>query len=325
MPGILKYLAGVDTPRTLVFGITGKQGQSKSRMMSRYGTEIVAGCTPGKGGQEVDGVPVFDSPFDAVKAFPQLNSAVFFVPAGAVRKAAMDAMDAGLKFLVLTADGVSSHDEIALKEYAVGKDSVYLGPNTVGLLDTQGYLFGLIGGSATWAKQNYRPGRVGVISRSGGLSQLLGAFHCRPDLPGPREDGSYGPLWGDDYPGLSAVVCVGGDPVPGITMLDAALAFQEDPRTEVMAVYGETGTTQENDLAEAVVRGEITKPVVVFLGGKYTRAGIAQSHAGAMIRNDSETWESKHRELAGAGIPVVERPDAVFGAVLKALKYGSEK
>ncbi len=320
MSGILKYLAGVDKPKTLVFGITGKQGSSKSRLMKKFGTQIIAGCTPGKGGQEVDGVPVFDSPSEAMEAFPELNSAVFFVPASAVAKAAMDAMDAGLKFLVLTADGVPAHDEIALKEYASGKDSVYLGPNTVGLLDTAGYLFGLIGGSATWAKRNYLPGKVGVISRSGGLSQLLGAFHCRPNLPGPRQDGSYGPLWGDDFPGLSAVVCVGGDPVPGVSMLDAARAFQKDPRTEVMAIYGETGTTQENDLADAMRTGEITKPVVLFLGGKYTRRGVAQSHAGAMIRNESETWEAKHKALTEAGVRVVERPDAVFGAVLENLK-----
>jgi len=315
MAGIVKYLAGVDEPKVLVFGITGRQGKSKSRLMRKFGTSIVAGCTPGKGGQEVDGVPVFNSAEEAVKSFPELNSAVFFVPAGAVKTAAMDAMKAGLKFLVLTADGVPTQDEIALKEFARGRDSVYLGPNTVGLLDTAGYLFGLIGGSATWAKKNYRPGKVGVISRSGGLSQLLGAFHCRPNLPGPRKDGSYGPLWGEDYPGLSAVVCVGGDPVPGISLLDAARAFERDHRTEIIAAYGETGTTQENDLAEAVAEGEITKPIVVFLGGKYTKAGVAQSHAGAMIRNESETWEAKHRALQNAGITVVERPDSVFGAV----------
>lgn len=320
MTGIVSHLAGIDTPKTLVFGITGRQGRSRTRLMRKYGTEVIAGCTPGKGGQEVDGVPVYNSAAEAVEAFPELNSAVFFVPAGAVKKAAMDAMDAGLRFLVLTADGVPAHDEIVLKEYADGGGSVYLGPNTVGLLDTAGYLFGMIGGSATWAKKNYRPGCVGVISRSGGLSQLLGAFHCRPNLPGPGEDGSYGPLWGDDYPGLSAVVCVGGDPVPGITMLDAALAFQKDPRTKVMAVYGETGTTQENDLADAIRKGEITKPAVVFLGGKYTRAGVAQSHAGAMIRNESETWEAKHRALTEAGATVVERPDGVFGAVLGKLR-----
>ena len=319
MAGILKYLAGIDTPETLVFGITGRQGKSKSRLMKKFGTRIVAGCTPGKGGQEVDGVPVFDSAAEAVEAFPELNTAVLFVPAGAVRKAAMDAMDAGLGFLVLTADGVPTQDEIVLKEYASTRETVFLGPNTVGLLDTEGYLFGLIGGSATWAKRNYLPGKVGVISRSGGLSQLLGAFHCRPNLPGLRSDGSFGPLWGDDFPGVSAVVCVGGDPVPGVTMLDAARAFEKDPRTEVMAVYGETGTTQENDLARAVARGEITKPLVVFLGGKFTKAGVAQSHAGAMIRDHEETWEAKKEALESAGVTVVERPDAVFGAVLGAL------
>ncbi len=316
MAGILKHLAGIETPETLVFGITGRQGRSKSRLMKKYGTHIIAGCTPGKGGQEIDGVPVFNSAAEAVEAFPRLNTAVLFVPAGAVKKAAMDAIDAGLAFLVLAADGVPVHDEIILKEYAATRDTVYLGPNTVGLLDTDGYLFGLIGGSATWAKRNYLPGKVGVISRSGGLSQLLGAFHCRPDLPGLRSDGSFGPLWGDDFPGVSAVVCVGGDPVPGVSILDAARAFEKDPRTEVIAVYGETGTTQENDLARAVTAGEISKPIVVFLGGKFTQAGVAQSHAGAMIRNKEESWGAKKEALETAGITVVERPDAVFGAVL---------
>jgi len=314
MAGILEHLADVSEPRVLVFGITGRQGRSRSRLMRKFGTRIVAGCTPGKGGREVDGTPVFDSAAEAVEAFPELNTAVFYVPAGAVRSAASDAMEAGIGFLVLTADGVPTHDAAALRELASRKGSVFLGPNTVGLLDTAGYLFGLIGGRASWAKRNYLPGSVGVISRSGGLSQLLGAFHCRPNLPGPLPDGGYGPLWGDEYPGLSAVVCVGGDPVPGVTVLDAARAFEADPRTRVMAVYGETGTTQENDLARAMEAGEITKPVVVFLGGKFTEAGVAQSHAGAMIRNPEESYGAKREALEAAGAVVVDRPDAVFAS-----------
>jgi succinyl-CoA synthetase alpha subunit len=180
------------------------------------------------------------------------------------------------------------------------------------MLDTCGYLFGLIGGNASWAKDNYRAGCVGVISRSGGLSQLFGAFHCRPNLPGPREDGSFGPVWSEKYPGLSAVLCIGGDLIPGVTMLDAALAFEKDPRTKVIVAYGETGTTQENDLAAAVKSQAITKPIVIFLGGMFAKAGIAQSHAGAMIRNEEETYAFKRKVMEEAGITVVERPDAVF-------------
>ncbi len=320
MAGILKYLCGIDTPKVLVFGITGRQGKSRSRLMKGFGTEIVAGCTPGKGGQEVDGVPVYNNAAEAVSAHPEINSAVFFVPAGAVAKAAFDAMDAGISFLVLTADGVATQDSIKIKEKAHETGAMCLGPNTVGMLDTEGYLFGLIGGKASWAKKNYLPGKVGVISRSGGLSQLLAAFHCRKNLPGPRADGSFGPLWEENYPGLSAVLCVGGDPVPGITLLDAARAFEADPRTEVMAVYAETGTTQENDLARAIESGEIKKPVVVFLGGRFTEAGVAQSHAGAMIRNESETYQAKKEALEKAGARVVDRPDSVFAATAGFLK-----
>ncbi len=319
MSGILKYLVGIETPQTLVFGITGRQGRSRSRLMKKMGTRILAGVTPGKGGQEVDGVPVFNSAFEAREAFPELNCAVTYVPAGAIRKAALEAMDAGLKFLVLTADGVPTHDAAALKEHSVKTGCKFLGPNTVGMLDTDGYLFGLIGGSATWAKKNYLPGSVGVISRSGGLSQLLGAFHCRRNLPGPREDGTFGPLWGEDYPGITSVMCTGGDPIPGVTMLDAALAFQADPRTKVIVAYGETGTTQENDLAREIVAGRINKPMIVFLGGLFTKAGVAQSHAGAMIRNVEESYEAKRKALEDAGVIVVERPDAVFAQTAKAL------
>ena len=319
MSGILKYLIGIEDPKVLVVGITGKQGQGRSRMMKKMGTRILAGCTPGKGGQEVDGVPVFNNAAEAVAAIPELNCAVTYVPAGAIRVAAMDAMNAGLKFSVLTADGVATHDEAVLKEHAKATGSTYLGPNTVGMLDTSGYLFGLIGGSATWARKNYLPGCVGVMSRSGGLSQLMGAFHCRPNLPGPREDGTFGPLWGEEYPGVSAVLCTGGDPIPGVNLLDAALAFEKDPRTKVIVAYGETGTTQENDLAAAVGAGRITKPVIMFLGGMFTKAGVAQSHAGAMIRNEEETYSAKRRTMEEVGIAVVERPDAVFAQTAKVL------
>jgi succinyl-CoA synthetase alpha subunit len=228
-------------------------------------------------------------------------------------------MTAGLKFSVLTADGVPTHDEVVLKERAKATGCTYLGPNTVGMLDTAGYLFGLIGGSAAWAKANYLPGCVGVVSRSGGLAQLIGAFHCRPNLPGPRENGSFGPVWGEQHPGVSAVICTGGDPIPGVTMLDAALAFEKDPRTRVIAAYGETGTTQENDLAKAIGAGNVTKPVIIFLGGMYTKAGVAQSHAGAMIRSEVETYAYKRRMLEAQGVTVVDRPDAMFAQTAKVL------
>lgn len=319
MSGILTHLIGIEAPKVLVVGITGRQGQSRSKVMKNMGTQILAGCTPGKGGQEVDGVPVFNSAAEAVQSIPELNCAVTFVPAGAIRSAAMDAMNAGLKFSVLTADGVPTHDEVVLKEHAKATGCTYLGPNTVGMLDTAGYLFGLIGGNAAWARKNYLPGCVGVISRSGGLSQLIGAFHCRPNLSAPREDGSFGPVWGEHYPGVSAVICTGGDPIPGVTMFDAALAFEQDPRTKVIVAYGETGTTQENDLALAIAAGKVTKPVIIFLGGKFTREGLTQSHAGAMIRNQAETYAFKRKMLTAQGVIVVDRPDAMFAQTAKIL------
>ena len=322
MAGILEQLAGIEEPVVLIPGITGRQGSRSSKLMRGFGTNVVAGCTPGKGGSDVDGVPVYDSAAEAISDFPGINAAVLFVPSSAVLEAASELIELGLGFVVLTADGVATHDGIRLREMAISAGTALLGPNTVGMLDSSGYLFGMIGGRASWARGNYTPGSVGVISRSGGLSQLLGAFHCRPFLPGPDSDGVLHTLWEDDPPGVSAVICVGGDPVPGTTMLEAARAFESDPRTSVMAVYGETGTTQENDLAAAIAAGEVTKPVVVFLGGKYTEAGVAQSHAGAMIRSDSETWETKRKLLEKAGAIVVERPDSVFSMTARLLSSG---
>lgn len=319
MSGILYHLVGIETPKVLVIGMTGRQGLSRSRLMKKLGTHVLAGCTPGKGGQEVDGTPIFNDPTEAKAAIPELNCACTFVPAKAVKQAVMETMNAGIQFTLITADGVPTHDEIVLKEHALATKNTFMGPNTVGLLDTSGYSFGLIGGSATWAKKNYLPGCVGVISRSGGLSQLLGAFHCRPNLPGPREDGSFGPLWGEDCPGVSAIMCTGGDPVPGTSLLDAALAFEKDSRTRVIVAYGETGTTQENDLADAVAEGRLTKPIIMFLGGMFTKSGVAQSHAGAMIRNEAETYDVKRKVLEDQGVIVVERPDAVFTQTAKVL------
>ncbi|MBD3369733.1 succinate--CoA ligase subunit alpha [Candidatus Fermentibacteria bacterium] len=319
MSGLLEHLCGISEPRVLVFGMTGRQGRRSSRLMTGFGTRILAGCTPGKGGQEVDGTPVFDNAAEALERFPDLNAAVLFVPARAVLSAASEALEAGIKFLVVTADGVPTHDAIVVAERARPHQAKFLGPNTVGMVDTSGYLFGMLGGRTSWARKSYQPGCIGVISRSGGLSQLLGAFHCRPHLPAPRPDGTYGPVWGEQPPGVSAVVCIGGDPVPGVSMLDAARAFQADTRTRVIAVYGETGTRQENDLAGAVAAGEITKPVVVFLGGKFTKSGVAQSHAGAIVRAEADTYSAKRRLLEEAGAAVVERPDAVFGRVASLL------
>lgn len=319
MNSILEHLIGIEIPKVLVFGITGRKGRSCSRLMKEMGTQVLAGCTPKKGRQEIEGVPIFNTAFEAVAAVPELNCAVTYVPPGSVKSAVIEGMNAGLKFSVITADGVPTHDEIVIKEHSRAAGCTYLGPNTVGMLDTAGYLLGLIGGSADWAKKNYLPGCVGVISRSGGLSQLLGAFHCRPNLPGPREDGTFGPLWGEEYPGVSAVICTGGDSIPGVSLRDAALAFEKDPRTRVIAAYGETGTTQENDLAAAVKSGKLTKPIIVFLGGKFTREGVAQSHAGAIIHNQEETYAVKRKVMEEQGIIVVDRPDAIFTQTAKVL------
>src|SRR5881628_4126935 len=294
--------------RVLVQGITGREGQARTRLMREYGTNVVAGVTPGKGGQTVLRVPVFNTPEEAVKALGKIDISVLFVPAAGIKDAAIFAIDAGIKLTVLVPDRVPVWDAMEIAAAAKANGATFLGPNTLGALSPGKGVVGMIGGRAESARQWFKPGNpkgVGVISRSGGMASSTGYY------------------LGQSGVRISTIVHIGGDAVLGIRIPDAALLFEADPLTEAIVIFGEIGSSQEEELAQLIVDGTITKPVVAYIGGKAAREGTRFSHAGAIIEGGRGTHAGKVKALREAGATVVdafgELPDAVV-EILKKMK-----
>src|SRR5437762_971606 len=276
--------------RVLVQGITGREGKARTRLMREYGTNVVAGVTPGKGGQTVLGVPVFNTPQDAVKALGKIDISVLFVPAAGVKDAAISAIDAGIKLTVLVPDRVPVWDAMEIAAAAKANDANFLGPNTLGVLSPGKGVVGMIGGRAESARQWFKPGipkGVGVISRSGGMASSTGYYLGQAGVR------------------ISTIAHIGGDAVLGIRIPDAALMFEADPLTEVIVIFGEIGSSQEEELAQMIRGRKVTKPVIAYIGGKAARAGTRFSHAGAIIEGGRGTHAGKVKALREAGATVV--------------------
>src|SRR6266705_2092094 len=264
-----------ETKRVLVQGITGREGQARTRLMREYGTNVVAGVTPGKAGQTVLGVPVFNTPEEAVKALGRIDISVLFVPAAGVKEAAISAIDAGITLTVLVPDRVPVWDAMEIAAAAKANDAMFLGPNT-----------------------------LGVLSRSGGMASSTGYYLGQAGVR------------------ISTIAHIGGDAVLGIRIPDAALMFEADPLTEAIVIFGEIGSSQEEELAQLIGDRKVTKPVIAYIGGKAAREGTRFSHAGAIIEGGRGTHAGKVKALREAGATVVdafgELPAAVVG-ILKRL------
>ena len=294
--------------RVLVQGITGREGRARTRLMREYGTNVVAGVTPDKGGQSVLGVPVFNTPQEAVNSLGKIDISVLFVPAAGVKDAAISAIDAGIKLTVLVPDRVPVWDAMEIAAAAKTNGAMFLGPNTLGALSPGKGVVGMIGGRAESARQWFKPGipkGVGVISRSGGMASSTGYYLGQAGVR------------------LSTIVHIGGDAVLGIRIPDAALMFEADPFTEAIVIFGEIGSSQEEELAQLIVDRKVTKPVIAYVGGKAAREGTRFSHAGAIIEGGRGTHAGKVKALREAGATVVdafgELPDAV-AQILRRMK-----
>src|SRR6266699_3320632 len=268
-----------DKKRVLVQGITGREGRARTRLMREYGTNIIAGVTPGKGGQSVLGVPVFNTPREAVESLGKIDVSVVFVPAAGVKEAAISAIEAGIKLAVLVPDRVPVWDAMEIAAAAKAHHATFLGPNTLGALSPGKAVVGMIGGRAESARQWFKPGvpkGVGVISRSGGMASSTGY-----------------------YLGQAGV------------------------RISAIVIFGEIGSSQEEELAQLIVDRKITKPVIAYIGGKAAREGTRFSHAGAIIEGGRGTHAGKVKALREAGATVVDAfgdlPDAVV-EILKQMK-----
>lgn len=279
--------------RVVVQGVTGREGLFHTQRMLAYGTQIVAGVTPGKGGSTVEGrVPVFNTVADAVEATGATHSIVFVPPAFAA-DALYEAHDAGIGLAVCITEGIPVHD--MLKVVATTPGMRIIGPNCPGLASPGRSLLGIMPGHV------FAEGRVGMISRSGTLTYEIVALLTQAGL------------------GQSTCVGIGGDPIIGTTFVDCLKAFSTDPETDAIVLCGEIGGSDEEDAA-AFIRDHLAgKPVVAFIGGRSAPAGKRLGHAGAIISGTTGTPQSKVAAFGAAGVPVADRPSEIPGLVRERL------
>ncbi len=286
------------TKRVLVQGITGREGRARARLMKEYGTQVVAGVTPGKGSQEVDGVPVFDTIREAWENVGEIDISVLFIPAPIVKSAALEAIAAGIKLLVIVPDRVPIYDVLEIAEAAKEARAQFVGPNTLGVLSPGKAVLGMIGGRAASARSWFIPGPVGITSRSGGITSSMAYYLAQEGI------------------GATTLVHVGGDVVVGLPHPEVIKLFENDPETKAVVMFGEIGGGQEEQVADLVEAGEVTKPIIAFIGGKAAKSGTRFSHAGAIIEGGRGTYEGKVNRLREVGITVVE----AFGELPQATK-----
>lgn len=287
--------------RVLVQGITGREGMTRTRLMRAYGTQVVAGVTPGKGGGEVEAVPVFDTVAEAWEHVGPLDASVLFIPAPLVKSAALEAIAAGVKLLVIVPDRVPIYDVLEIADAAARTGARFIGPNTLGVLSPGQAVLGMMGGRAASAQKWFFPGPVGVSSRSGGITTSIAYYLARAGI------------------GASTLVHVGGDPIVGLPHPEVMRFFEQDLATRAIVLFGEIGTSQEEQVADLIESGALTKPVIAYIGGRSARSGTRFSHAGAIIEGERGTYEGKVRRLREAGATVVEAFDDIPRATRETL------
>lgn len=275
----MSVLIDKDT-KVIVQGITGRDGGFHAAKMKEYGTQVVGGTSPGKGGQEVDGIPVFNTVKEAVAA-TGANTSIIFVPAPFAKDAMLEAIDSGIQLVVCITEGVPVLDAVEAQNYARIKGVKVIGPNCPGLISPGKSMVGIMPANI------FKKGHTGVISRSGTLT-----YEVVYDLV---ESGL----------GISTAVGVGGDPVVGLYFEDLLQMFQDDPDTDSIAMIGEIGGDAEERAAQFIQK-HVTKPVAVFISGRQAPPGKQMGHAGAIISGGSGSAEGKIKALEAAGVPVAD-------------------
>lgn len=281
---MVAILVNKDT-KVLVQGITGREGEFHTKLMLEYGTKIVAGVTPGKGGQTVHGVPVFDSIQEAIDSVGPIDVSIVFVPAPFAADAVLEALDAGIKGVVIITEGIPIQEmlKVARAFELAGDDRWFIGPNCPGVITPGECKVGIM------PSQVFTPGRIGVVSRSGTLTYEVVAELTKAGF------------------GQSTCVGIGGDPIIGQNFVDILRRFNEDPQTDAVVLIGEIGGTDEEEAA-AFIQSEMKKPVVAFVAGKTAPEGKRMGHAGAIIMGRMGTAQSKIEAFQRAGVPVADLP-----------------
>ncbi len=280
--------------RLMVQGITGKEGSFHTSACMEYGTNIVAGVTPGKGGMDFEGVPVFNTVSEAVAA-TKPNVSMIFVPPGFAGDAIMESVDAGIALVVCITEGIPVNDMVQVKRFMAGKNSRLIGPNCPGIITPEECKIGIMPGFI------HKKGRVGVISRSGTLT--------------------YEAVWQVTKVGLGQSTCIGigGDPVNGTNFIDLLEMFQKDKETDAIVMIGEIGGDAEERAAE-FIKSNVSKPVTGFIAGITAPPGRRMGHAGAIISGGKGTASEKMAAMEKAGINVVRNPALIGQTVAEALR-----
>lgn len=287
----MSILIGSNT-RLIVQGITGSAGLFHATQCRDYGTKVVGGVTPGKGGSEVEGFPVFDTVEQAVKKV-DANTSLIFVPAPFALDAIVEAVDGGIELVICITEGVPTLDMVKVKKYMEGKSARLIGPNCPGVITPGKSKAGIMPGYI------HKPGRIGIISKSGTLT--------------------YEAVWQLTDLGIGQSTCVGigGDPIVGSTFIDILRLFEKDKKTDAVVLIGEIGGSAEEEAAE-FIKNEFSKPVAAFIAGATAPKGKRMGHAGAIISGSSGLAEDKMKALTDAGVKVSSSP-AEMGQTLQSL------
>jgi succinyl-CoA synthetase alpha subunit len=289
----------------LVQGITGREGSARTVFMKGYGTRVVAGVTPGRGGGEVAGIPVYNTVEEAINKHGPIDASVTFVPGPAVKDAVFEAVDSGIELIIVPSERVPLHDILRIVACARQRGARILGPGSIGIISPGKAAAGWLGGSAEMAREMFVPGSIGVLSRSGGQSSTL---------PWALKLEGFG---------ISTALHIGTEPVVGQSFGDMLPLFEEDAQTQAVAMFGEIGGPYEEETAAVMKEGFYTKPLVAYIAGAWAPAGMRFSHASSIIEGRRGTAQAKIRALQEAGAHVVERPEQI-GPTLKQVLKGSK-
>lgn len=280
--------------RVIVQGITGREGSFHTKLMLEYGTRIVAGVTPGKGGSEVHGVPVYDTIREALEEH-EAEASIVFVPARFAPDAVYEAIDSGIKLVVVITEHIPVHETMKFVNYAKSRGTVIIGPNCPGVITPGEAKLGIMPGHV------FAPGSIGIVSRSGTLTYEISYLLTKAGI------------------GQSTVIGIGGDPIVGTSFTEALEMFQEDPQTRAVVLIGEIGGDMEERAAAMVKEGGFTKPLIAYIAGKTAPEGKRMGHAGAIIMMGSGSYQDKVKSLERAGVIVAKTPFEIPSIVKEVL------
>lgn len=298
-----------ETTRMLIQGITGRFGQNVARRMIEVGSKVVAGVTPGRGGDTVWGVPVYNSVKEAIEAVGSIDASVVVVPGPEAKGAVLEVFKEGIKTVLMRVERVPLHDTLEIIAYAKKFGIRLIGPGSAGIVSPGKASLGGLGGfmgSSDLPKIAFRPGRIGVISRSGGQTSTLSWAVCRAGF------------------GISTAIHLGSEPILGMTFAEFLPFFQSDDGTDGVVYFGEIGTVMEEEAADIIRRGEYTKPLIAYIAGKGLPPGLRFSHASAIVEGGMGSAEAKIKALKEVGAYVVDRPEEIGPTLQKVFNSSGE-